>query len=60
VADGFTRRYRLKHLVWAERYEDIRTAIQREKNLKHWPRSWKIDLIVGENPDWNDLYDKLA
>jgi putative endonuclease len=60
VADGFTRRYRLKRLVWAEHHNDIRAAIQREKNLKHWPRSWKIDLIVAENPDWNDLYDKLA
>ena len=52
--------YRLKRLVWAERYEDIRGAIQREKNLKHWPRAWKVDLIVAENPDWSDLYDKLA
>ena len=60
VADGFTRRYRLKRLVWAERHEDIRGAIQREKNLKHWPRAWKVDLIVAENPDWSDLYDKLA
>jgi putative endonuclease len=60
VADGFTRRYRLKRLVWAERYEDIRGAIQREKNLKHWPRAWKVDLIVADNPDWSDLYDKLA
>ena len=33
VADGFTKRYGLKQLVYAERYEDIRTAIQREKNL---------------------------
>jgi putative endonuclease len=60
VADGFTRRYRLKRLVWAEHHVDIRAAIQREKNLKHWPQSWKIDLIVAENPDWNDLYHKLA
>jgi putative endonuclease len=60
VADGFTRKYRLKRLVWTERHEDICSAIQREKNLKHWPRSWKVDLIVAENPDWRDLYDKLA
>jgi putative endonuclease len=60
AVDGFTQRYRLKRLVWAERHEDIRGAIQREKNLKHWPRVWKVDLIVAENPDWSDLYDKLA
>ena len=40
--------------------EDIRAAIQREKNLKHWPRAWKVDLIVAENPNWCDLYNKLA
>jgi putative endonuclease len=60
VADGFTQKYRLKRLVWAERHEDIRGALQREKNLKHWPRVWKVDLIVAVNPDWSDLYDKLA
>ena len=60
VAAGFTQKYRLKRLVWAERHEDIRRAIQREKNLKHWPRAWKLDLIVAGNPDWSDLYDNLA
>ena len=60
VADGFTKQYRLKRLVWAERHNDIRSAIQRERNMKHWPRAWKIDLILPQNPDWNDLYDQLA
>jgi putative endonuclease len=60
VADGFTRKYRLKRLVWVERHQDIRAAIQREKNLKHWPRAWKIDLIVAANADWSDLYDRLT
>ena len=35
IAEGFITKYRLKHLVWAERYDDIRTAIQRERNIKH-------------------------
>ncbi|OAN53685.1 excinuclease ABC subunit C [Paramagnetospirillum marisnigri] len=60
VADGFTKRYGLKQLVYAERYEDIRTAIQREKNLKHWPRAWKVKLILTDNPNWDDLYERLA
>ena len=37
-----------------------RTAIQRERNLKHWPRAWKVRLILGANPAWDDLYDRLA
>jgi putative endonuclease len=62
VADGFTKQYRLKRLVWAERHNDIRSAIQRERkrNMKHWPRAWKIDLILVQNPEWNDLYDRLV
>jgi putative endonuclease len=60
VADGFTKRYGLKRLVYAERHDDIRVAIQREKNIKHWPRAWKVALILRQNPDWNDLYDQLA
>jgi putative endonuclease len=60
VANGFTKRYGLKRLVWFERHEDIRTGIQREKTMKHWPRAWKVRLIVAANPEWDDLYDHLA
>jgi putative endonuclease len=57
--DGFSKRYGLKRLVFAERHEDIRFAIQREKTIKHWSRAWKVRLVVATNPDWNDLYDSL-
>lgn len=60
AADGFTKKSRLKRLVWAERHDDIRSAIQREKNVKHWPRAWKVDLILGQNPEWKDLYDGVV
>lgn len=60
VVDSFTKKYRLKRLVWAERHNDIRSAIQREKNMKHRPRTWKIDLILAQNPEWNDLYEGLV
>jgi putative endonuclease len=59
LADGFTKRYGLKRLVYVERHDDIVSAIQREKLLKHWSRAWKIELIVAQNPEWNDLYDQL-
>ena len=60
VADGFTNQYGLKRLVYAEWHEEILAAKQRERNIKHWPRAWKIDLIVAENPNWDDLYDQLV
>lgn len=60
VVEGFTKRYGLKRLVLAERYDEILTAIQREKTMKHWPRAWKINAIVAQNPNWDDLYDLLA
>ncbi len=41
------------------RIPDIRDAIQRESNIKHWPRAWKVRLIHAANPDWRDLYEDL-
>ncbi len=60
VAPGFTKRYGLKRLVYAERHDSLIGAIQREKNLKHWPRAWKVSLIRRDNPRWNDLYEGLT
>ena len=60
LADGFTKRHGLKRLVYVERHDEIVRAIQREKNLKHWSRAWKVRLILAENPEWNDLYDLIG
>src|SRR5579863_4156060 len=57
---GFSKRYSVKHLVYFERYEDIQTAIQREDNIKHWSRKWKVRLILANNPNWDDLYDSIV
>ena len=59
LVEGFTQRYGLKRLVMMEFHEDIRTAIQRERNMKHWPRAWKVRLIQATNPEWRELYDEL-
>ncbi len=60
LVKGFTKSYRLKCLVYYEPFDDIRDAIQREKTIKHWPRAWKVRLIHGMNPQWQDLYDNLV
>ena len=60
LLEGFTKRYDVKMLVWAERHESMMAAIQREKNIKHWPRKWKVDLIERQNPEWRDLHEDLA
>lgn len=57
---GFTQRYKLTLLVYAERHEAILRAIQREKSLKRWPRAWKLNLIEQHNPGWDDLFGSLA
>jgi putative endonuclease len=57
---GFTKRYSIKRLVYFERYEEIQAAIQREHNIKHWSRKWKVRLILANNPDWSDLYDSIV
>jgi putative endonuclease len=60
LIQGFTKRYGLKRLVYYEQYDDIRLAIQREHNMKHWPRAWKVRPILDTNPEWRDLYEDLA
>ena len=52
---GFTEKYNVSKLVWYEECSDVKAAIQREKNLKKWKRSWKNALIEKENPDYKDL-----
>jgi putative endonuclease len=56
---GFTKRYGIKMLVYFEAHDTASAAIQREKNIKHWWREWKIDLIRSSSPDWKDLYEEI-
>jgi putative endonuclease len=60
LVEGFTKRYGLTRLVFAEHYDDMRAARQREQNMKHWRRAWKVRLILDQNPEWDDLYDGLS
>jgi putative endonuclease len=57
LVEGFTSKYKVHNLVYFEKFEDVRYAIQREKQLKNWRREWKKNLIEKENPEWKDLYD---
>ena len=57
---GFTKRYGCKLLVLIERYEDMDSAIAREKQLKAGSRKQKLSLIEAANPDWVDLYGGFA
>jgi putative endonuclease len=60
MVDGFTKRYYIDRLVHFEIYDTAYQAIQREKNIKHWPRVWKTRLIAEKNETWRDLYDDIA
>ena len=57
--EGFTKRYGVHSLVWYEPHESMRAAIQREKAIKEWRRTWKLELIEKANPAWRDLYEGL-
>jgi putative endonuclease len=57
--DGFTKKYGVTSLVWYEHHHSMASAIHREKRLKKWLRSWKLDLINSFNPEWRDLHDAI-
>lgn len=56
---GFSAKYNLDKLVYFELFENMESAILREKRLKKWHRDWKNKLISELNPDWLDLYPQL-
>jgi putative endonuclease len=57
---GFTSKYNVDKLVYFEIYDDIVTAIAREKCIKQWNRGWKTRRIYESNPEWTDLYETIA
>jgi putative endonuclease len=59
LADSYTKKYNVKTLVYYEIFDDIETAIRREKSIKKWKQAFKINTINKHNPNWEDLYYKL-
>jgi putative endonuclease len=58
IADGFTKKYNLTKLVYAEAIPELYASLEREKQLKNWRRSKKNELIHSMNPEWKDLSDE--
>ena len=57
---GFVRNYGVHRLVFVEFHETMADAILREKRIKKWRRTWKLELIERHNRQWRDLYGELA
>ena len=60
LVEGFTKKYCAHNLVYFEQYEDMESAILREKQLKKWNRQWKVNLIEKQNPWWQDLWSSIT
>jgi len=59
VVKGFTEKYHVEKLGYYEIFDDITSAIKREKQIKKYYRQQKLDLIEIFNPEWDDLYYKI-
>jgi len=59
IVPGFSNKYGVHKLVYYEQVDDVRSAIEKEKQLKKWSRRWKLQLIESTNSYWRDLYDDL-
>jgi putative endonuclease len=55
LVPGFTQKYNIALLAYYEATPDVRSAIEREKQIKGWLRAKKIALIESVNPEWRDL-----
>jgi len=58
--NGFTKKYSVHKLVYYEEHSDFVVAARREKLIKRWKRSYKIENIEQMNPAWDDLFYKLT
>ena len=56
ITGGFTEKYSVHILVYYELFDDMISAITREKQLKKWRRAWKVELIEKSNRGWEDLW----
>jgi putative endonuclease len=57
LVDSFSKKYKLKKLVYFEEYINVKDALAREKQLKNWHRDWKINIIKTTNPTFKDLLE---
>lgn len=55
VVEGFTKQYNIDRLVYFEDSIDVKSVLEREKQLKSWRREKKIELIESVNATWDDL-----
>jgi putative endonuclease len=55
LTPGFAAKYNITRLVHFESFEDVRNAIEREKQIKAWTRAKRVALVESTNPKWNDL-----
>ncbi|HZW38543.1 MAG TPA: GIY-YIG nuclease family protein [Ignavibacteriaceae bacterium] len=53
--EGFTKKFNVNKLVYFELFNDMQSAIIREKQIKIKSRHGKIQLINSINPEWKEL-----
>jgi len=58
--EGFSKQYGVHSLVFYELHANMAAAITREKQIKKWNRSWKMELIESTNPEWKDLWEQIV
>ena len=58
--EGFTRKYNIDKLVYYEQYRDAQNAIKREKRIKKYNCTWKLELIEKSHPEWKVLYNEIT
>ena len=57
--NSFTAKYNVTRLVYYEATTDVRSAIEREKQIKGWNRARKNKLVETLNPQWQDLWESI-
>ena len=59
LKDSFTAKYHVDRLVYFESTSEVKSAIEREKQIKSWNRAKKNTLVESQNPTWEDQYPMI-
>ena len=60
LVEGFTKKYRVTRLVYVEQFDRAAEMVARERRLRGWTRSKKLQLIHSQNPEMLDYARRTA
>ena len=60
LGNGFTALYNCYYLIYLEGFDNAKSALKRERQLKNWTRKKKRKLIESQNPNYIFMNEQIT